>query len=98
MGMLKKKLLPQVISHLRSQRSRHELLSMLYEVELRKHRDTHRLLSAAESHFTEMKEGGNKRMAAMENPSLRHIESPRLSIDSKDLFALRLCEMLGMYI
>ena len=41
--------LHQVISHLLAQTSRQELLSMLYELELRRHRDTHRLLSAASS-------------------------------------------------
>lgn len=85
----------QVISHLQSQRSRHELLSMLYEVELRKHRDTHRLLTTTEKELTELKEERERRNEAMQNPALKRVETPRLSIDSNDSFAHRLCAMLG---
>ena len=37
----------QVIEHLVAQRSRNELLSVLYEMEVRWHKDTHSLVSAA---------------------------------------------------
>ena len=85
----------QVISDLQSQRSRHDLLSILYESELRKHRDTHRLLSTAEKQLTQLKEEGDKRSVAMQIPTLRLIDAPRTSIDSKDKFAHRLCALLG---
>ena len=84
-----------MISDLQSQRSRHELLSMLYEVELRKHRDTHRLLSTADKQLTQLKEEDEKSGAAMQSPALVKVETPRMSIDSKDTFASRLCAMLG---
>lgn len=51
----------QVIDYLRSQQARQELLSMLYEVELRRHRETHRLFLAAEKQLTAWKEEGEKR-------------------------------------
>ena len=51
----------QVISCLLAQTSRQELLSMLYEVELRRHRDTHRLLSAASSQLHSWREQTSKR-------------------------------------
>lgn len=85
----------QVIAHLQSQRSRQELLSMLYEVELRKHRDTHRLLSTAEKQLTQLKEEGEKRSTAMQSQTLKPVETPRVSIDSKDMLSNRLCAMLG---
>ena len=51
----------QVISYLLAQTSRQELLSMLYEVELRRHRDTHRLLSAASSQLLSWRDTRNTR-------------------------------------
>lgn len=68
---------------------------MLYEVELRKHRDTHRLLSTADKQLTQLKEEGEKSGTAMQSPALMKIEAPRVSIGSKDAFANRLCAMLG---
>ena len=52
----------QVITHLQSQRARQELLSMLYEVELRRHCETHRLLSTTNSQLEQWRgerEGGS---------------------------------------
>lgn len=68
---------------------------MLYEVELRKHRDTHRLLAAMEKQLAQLKDDRDKRMVAMDNPSLRKVETARLAIDSRDMFAQRLCAVLG---
>ena len=85
----------QVISQLQSQRSRQELVSMLYEVELRKHRDTHRLLAATEKQLTQLKEEGERRSSAMQNPALRRVETPKLTIDSSDTSSNRLCAALG---
>lgn len=79
-----------MISDLQAQRSRHELLSILYEVELRKHRDTHRLLGTAERQLTQLKEEGEKRSVAMKNPSLSPSDAP-----SMDAFTGRLCSALG---
>ena len=85
----------QVISHLQSQRSRQELLSMLYEVELRKHRDTHRLLATAEKQLTQLKEEGVKRNEVMQSQAIRRVDTPRVSIDSQDSLSNSLCALLG---
>ena len=68
---------------------------MLYEIELRKHRDTHRLFATAERHLAQLKEEGERRMSAQRGPSLQHVEATRVSIDSNDTFATRLCTLLG---
>lgn len=68
---------------------------MLYEVELRKHRDTHRLLTTANKQLTQLKEEGEERGVAMRSPALRRVEAPGLSIDSNDTSTKRLCDMLG---
>lgn len=68
---------------------------MLYEVELRKHRDTHRLLTSAEKQLTQFKEDGEIRRKAMQAPNLKQNNTPRLSIDSNDAFSQRLCTLLG---
>ena len=70
---------------------------MLYEVELRKHRDTHRLLATTEKMLAHLKEEWSKRMAAMENPSLQRVEKTRLAIDSRDTFSQNICALLGMH-
>ncbi len=84
-----------MISDLQSQRARQELLSILYEVELRKHRDTHRLFSTAKKQLTQLKEDGEQRIAAMQSPALSRVGAQSVSIDSKDEFASRICAVLG---
>ncbi|CAI8026237.1 HAUS augmin-like complex subunit 3 [Geodia barretti] len=56
-----------VISYLLSQTARQELLSMLYEVELRRHRDTHRLLSAAASQLLSWGSSADSRLVSSYN-------------------------------
>ena len=68
---------------------------MLYEVELRKHRDTHRLLATTEKQLTQLKEERIKRITTMENPSLKKAHRTGTAIDSRDTFSLRLCSLLG---
>ncbi len=68
---------------------------MLYEVELRKHRDTHRLLTSAEKHFSQLKEEGERRLSAEQSQSFHRVEAPRVSIDSNDTFSATLCALLG---
>jgi HAUS augmin-like complex subunit 3 len=85
-----------VISYLLSQTARQELLSMLYEVELRRHRDTHRLLSAAASQLLSWGSSADSRLEAMKSSSLQPVKEPRLTVDSRDKFALRMCSMLGV--
>ena len=58
-------LLSQVISHLLSQTARQELLSMLYEVELRRHQGTHRLLSATATQLDGWREEREKRIVSI---------------------------------
>lgn len=55
-----------MIGHLLAQRARSELLSMLYEVELRRHRETHRLLTAAQAQLTQWREGRERRTVSTE--------------------------------
>ncbi len=63
--------MPQVIGRLLTQRARSELLSMLYEVELRRHRETHRLLAATQAQLSRWREGREKRtVSARDNASL----------------------------
>ena len=62
----------QVITHLQSQRARQELLSMLYEVELHRHHETHRLLSATNSQLEQWRGEGEGRIVSSE---------PHLSVD-----------------
>ena len=42
-----------MVAHLQSQRARQELLSMLYKVELHRHRETHQLFSAISSQLAQ---------------------------------------------
>ena len=80
-------LLVQVIEYLRRQQARQELLSMLYEVELRRHRETHRLLSAAEKQLSQWKEDGEKRSVSYEYV-LSLICPPNIHIESSAEFNL----------
>jgi len=84
----------QVISHLRSQWCRHELLAMLYEVELRRHRDTHRLLATTEHHLTQLGDERKQRSDSIQDPRLKKAV-PRTSLESTDRLAQELCAILG---
>ena len=86
----------KVIFHLQAQRARHEMLSMLYELEFRRHRETHRLLSAAETQLVQWKEGRDERCTLMRNPALFPQQAAKQTFDSKDHFVLRLCSVLGV--
>ena len=57
---------------MQSQQARQEILSMLYEVELRLHRETHRLLSATNSQLEQWRGEGEGRIVSSE---------PHLSVD-----------------
>ena len=52
----------QVISYLQGQRARHEILSMLLEVELRHHRLAHRLLAATQMQLSQWKRRSDERV------------------------------------
>ena len=67
---------------------------MLYEVELRRHRDTHRLLATTEHHLTQLGDGRRLRSECIQAPSLRKAV-PRTSLDSTDTLAQELCAILG---
>lgn len=86
----------KVITHLQAQRARHEVLSMLYELELRRHRETHRLLSAAKAQLVQWKDTREQRCTLMRNPALFPQQATKQTIDSKDSFLLKLCSMLGV--
>jgi HAUS augmin-like complex subunit 3 len=86
----------KVISYLLAQTSRQELLSMLYEVELRRHRDTHRLLSAASNQLLSWRDNRDTRAQAMQSSAVLPVTDTRQTIDSRDQFATRMCSMLGV--
>jgi HAUS augmin-like complex subunit 3 len=86
----------KVISYLEWQTARQELLSMLLELELRRHRDTHRLLSAASSQLSSWALSRDRRAQAMQSSSLLPVKEARQTIDSGDQFASRMCSMLGV--
>lgn len=52
----------QVISYLQGQRARNEALSMLLEIELRHHRQTHQLLAAAQTQLSQWKGEADERV------------------------------------
>ncbi len=72
----------QVIGHLLSQRTRSELLSMLYEVELRRHRETHRLLSASHAQLTRWREGRESRTVSSPAAAVGEGGGGRLAVAS----------------
>ena len=53
-----------MIDYLRDQLSRHELLSMMYEVELRRHRELRVLLKAVQSQLTTWKDEHDRKIVS----------------------------------
>ncbi|XP_028391494.1 HAUS augmin-like complex subunit 3 [Dendronephthya gigantea] len=83
----------QVINQLMLQRSRYEFLSMLLEVEARKHRDSHHLLGAVRTLLEGDADMVGRRYEVMSNPLLRD-DKKRDTIDVRDLFLTRLYKLL----
>ncbi|XP_064386022.1 HAUS augmin-like complex subunit 3 [Halichondria panicea] len=86
----------KVIESLQSQRARHELLSMLYEVELRRHRETHRLLSATKKQLDKWKSSRDQRLLRIKSATLVDSSAPRQTVDSGDTFTQTACALLGL--
>ncbi len=67
---------------------------MLYEVELRRHRDTHRLLATTEHQLNQLKDSSKQRSELMQDPALKKAVS-RTTLESSDVLAQELCAVLG---
>ncbi|XP_033637105.1 HAUS augmin-like complex subunit 3 [Asterias rubens] len=80
----------QLIEQLTAQQSRHKFLLMAYEVEAHKHRETHRLLTAAEQLLKRNYQAQQARMNMMSDPSLSPSSGVRNTIDSRDSFINKL--------
>lgn len=85
----------QVINQLMLQRSRYEFLSMVLEVEARKHRDSHHLLSAVHTLLEGDAQAIEQRHSVMSDPLLQKDEKKRETIDVRDSFFTRLNQLLA---
>ena len=84
----------QVINQLMLQRSRYEFLSMLLEVEARKHRDSHHLLGAVRTLLEGDAHLLDRRHDLMSNPLLREDDKKRETIDVRNTLLTRLYKLL----
>ncbi|CAB3984805.1 HAUS augmin-like complex subunit 3 [Paramuricea clavata] len=84
----------KVINQLMLQRSRYEFLSMLLEVEGRKHRDSHHLLGAVRTLLEGDAALVDRRHGVMSNPLLREDGKKRETIDVRDSLLTRLHKLL----
>lgn len=85
----------QVINQLMLQRSRYEFLSMVLEVEARKHRDGHHLLSAVHTLLEGDAKAIDSRHSVMSDPLLQDDVKTRETIDARDSFLMRLYQLLA---
>ncbi|GFN87114.1 HAUS augmin-like complex subunit 3 [Plakobranchus ocellatus] len=85
----------QVISHLVSQRARSEFLSLLYDLELRCHKETHALLSAVTQVLTKHLRGWQQRKEDLEDPDLSDKKFQGSVVDARDTSTLRMFHLLG---
>ncbi|CAH1774967.1 unnamed protein product [Owenia fusiformis] len=83
----------KLISYLVEQRSRGEFLTMLYEIEARNHRDTHRLLAAVKMQLERNVKGLQDRIAMLNEPGLKQTRE-RETIDTRDPLN-RLYDVIG---
>ncbi|KAK3730712.1 hypothetical protein RRG08_041491 [Elysia crispata] len=84
-----------VITHLVHQRSRSEFLSLLYDLELRYHKETHVLLSAVSQVLTQHLRSWQQRMEDLEDPDLSKKKFQGTVVDARDTSTLRLFHLLG---
>ncbi|XP_005110443.1 HAUS augmin-like complex subunit 3 [Aplysia californica] len=86
----------KVIDQLVSQRARNEFLSLLYEMEVRWHKETHRLLTAARQTLQGQMSTWQQRMNELDDPdfSVKKFESN--VVDTRDTSTARLYQMLDV--
>eukprot|EP00794_Sanderia_malayensis_P008128 gene8128-8998_t len=82
-----------VIDQLLLQNSRYELLSLLYEIEAKVHRESYHLLSAAKSFLNEEANGLEERLTEMSN--LAQVKPPKETLDSRDTFMQNIYKAIG---
>lgn len=85
----------QVISHLINQRARSEFLSLLYDLELRCHKETHVLLSAVGQVLTQHLRDWQQRMESLEDPDFNEKKFQGSVVDARDKSTLQLFHLLG---
>ncbi|GFR85918.1 HAUS augmin-like complex subunit 3 [Elysia marginata] len=85
----------QVISHLINQRARSEFLSLLYDLELQCHEETHVLLSAVGQLLTHHLKSWQQRMEDLEDPDFSEKKFQGSVVDARDTSTHRLFHLLG---
>ncbi|XP_078287911.1 HAUS augmin-like complex subunit 3 [Rhinoraja longicauda] len=84
----------EVASQLIKQKARFELLQLAYEMELCKHRETHRQLENLAKNLNQSREDFVKRLDMMSDKSLLPSNKQQTLIDSSDTSTVRLAEIL----
>lgn len=84
----------RVIKHLVTQRARNEFLSLMYEVEIRWHKDTHRLVMAARQRLEEHLDAWHTRMSELESSEYSCTRQESSVVDVRDLSTERLTHMM----
>ncbi|XP_002733835.1 HAUS augmin-like complex subunit 3 [Saccoglossus kowalevskii] len=84
----------QVIRQMNVQRARTEFLTMAFEVEKRKHRQTHQLLTGISGFLEKWNKSLQSRMTMLSEPCLLPAKTARQIIDSRDKFIIRLHNIL----
>lgn len=79
----------QVVNQLIIQKSRHEFLTMAYEVEARNHKDVHRFLTMISTQLSAQISAWLDRQKLMADPSLNKQKYQRSTIDSRDKSTIR---------
>ncbi|XP_051823507.1 HAUS augmin-like complex subunit 3 [Antechinus flavipes] len=83
-----------VLNQLIKQKASFELLQLAYEIELRKHRDTHRQLENLTQELSQSNTILHQRLEMLADPSVSQQTHPRNTIDAKDCSTHRLYELL----
>ncbi|XP_071477236.1 HAUS augmin-like complex subunit 3 [Diadema antillarum] len=85
----------KLIEWLTVQRARKEFLDMSYEVEGHHHRNTHRLMTAAEKLLDQSLTSHQKSMAFLSDPDLTSTKNARSTVDRRDTMVNRLHSVLA---
>ncbi|XP_043826202.1 HAUS augmin-like complex subunit 3 [Dromiciops gliroides] len=83
-----------VLNQLIKQKASFELLQLAYEIELRKHRDTHRQLESLTQELSQSNTILHQRLEMLADPSISQQTHPRNTIDAKDCSTHRLYQLL----
>ncbi|XP_027692114.1 HAUS augmin-like complex subunit 3 isoform X1 [Vombatus ursinus] len=83
-----------VLNQLIKQKASFELLQLAYEIELRKHRDTHRQLESLTQELSQSNTVLHQRLEMLADPSISQQTHPRNTIDAKDCSTHRLYQLL----